>query len=316
VSIGVPVYNGEKYLREAINSILAQTFTDYELIICDNCSTDSTEQICREFATRDERVRYYRRDANRGAAANFNWCVELARAPYFRWHAHDDFVSPTHLEKCVQVLDTRPDVVLVYPRRQYVLPDRTPIDDAVFWNDGNANTSFHDPTFRRLLRTHGSYYVFIQFGLVRIEALRRTALMRSYCSADLVLVPELHMLGKFHEVPERLFFQRAHENNAEWAFRRTKRGEAIFMDPSNAHRFLMPSLTIFLGLLVAILQAPVRLRDKVARLTDLAAYQCSKLRRFANPFHFIARLVQEWRWSRRGKSRARDPNHGTRATHV
>src|SRR6185369_4346332 len=105
VSIGLPVYNGVNYLRQALDSLLAQTFGDWELILSDNGSTDATESICREFAARDGRIRYLREPVNRGATWNFNRVFELSRAPLFRWAAHDDVCSPELLERCVAALE-------------------------------------------------------------------------------------------------------------------------------------------------------------------------------------------------------------------
>src|SRR5207245_725070 len=107
----MPVRNGEKYVRQAIESILAQTFSDWELVICDNASTDATEAICREYAARDPRVRYSRNAENLGPAGNHARCFELSRGRYFRWHAHDDLLHPQYLEKCVEVLDWDASVV-------------------------------------------------------------------------------------------------------------------------------------------------------------------------------------------------------------
>ena len=116
VSVGLPVYNGERYLRLAIDSILAQTFEDFELIISDNASTDHTEEICREYAARDPRVIYIRQPRNRGGAWNFNHVVELARGEYLKWAAHDDVLAPTFLKECVAALDRLPGTVLASPR--------------------------------------------------------------------------------------------------------------------------------------------------------------------------------------------------------
>ena len=89
VSIGMPVYNGENYLAQALDSLLAQTFTDFEIVICGNASTDGTEALCREYAERDARIVYRRNESNVGAAANFNkvfggslsrWGVDAANA--------------------------------------------------------------------------------------------------------------------------------------------------------------------------------------------------------------------------------------------
>lgn len=90
LSIGMPVYNGEKYIREALDSLLAQSFTDFELIISDNASSDGTERICRDYAARDERVRYVRHAKNRGAIRNFQFLLDEVHGEYFMWAAHDD----------------------------------------------------------------------------------------------------------------------------------------------------------------------------------------------------------------------------------
>src|SRR5260370_10566620 len=112
VSIGVPVYNGENFLRETLDSLLAQTFEDFELIISDNGSTDNTPHICREYALRDNRVSYHRCDINRGFSWNNNHVFQLAQGEYFKWADHDDLCAPEYLERCITVLDARPDVVL------------------------------------------------------------------------------------------------------------------------------------------------------------------------------------------------------------
>jgi glycosyltransferase involved in cell wall biosynthesis len=120
LSIGVPVYNGERYVARTIECMLRQTFRDFELIIADNCSTDRTEAICREFAARDPRVRYERADRNLGIVRNFNRCVTLARGELFHWHAADDMAEPTLLEQCIAVLDADPSVVLAFARTMLI----------------------------------------------------------------------------------------------------------------------------------------------------------------------------------------------------
>jgi glycosyltransferase involved in cell wall biosynthesis len=116
VSIGIPVYNGEKYLREGLDSLLQQTFTDFEIIISDNASTDSTEQICQEYAQRDRRIKYYRNETNLGPTANYAKLTELAQGDYFKWHNYDDTCAPEFLARCVEVLNQHPDVILCHTR--------------------------------------------------------------------------------------------------------------------------------------------------------------------------------------------------------
>jgi glycosyltransferase involved in cell wall biosynthesis len=86
----MPVYNGEEYIHEALDSLLAQTFTDFELVISDNASIDNTEAICREYAARDPRIRYVRQTQNRGAMPNFQFVLAEARGECFMWAAADD----------------------------------------------------------------------------------------------------------------------------------------------------------------------------------------------------------------------------------
>ena len=112
VSLILPVFNGENYIGEAIESVLAQTYTDFELLISDNASTDKTEVICKKYVKKDSRIQYYRNNINIGAASNFNILFNKCRGEYFQWIAHDDMFEPQFLEKCVDVLDNRPDTVL------------------------------------------------------------------------------------------------------------------------------------------------------------------------------------------------------------
>src|SRR3972149_8539793 len=91
VSVGLPVFNGEQFLRQALDSVLAQTYPGFELIISDNASTDRTQDICEAYATRDKRIQYYRQSKNVGGGRNYNFVFEVSNGEYFKWLAHDDF---------------------------------------------------------------------------------------------------------------------------------------------------------------------------------------------------------------------------------
>jgi len=116
VSIGLPVYNGERFLAETIESVLAQTFTDFELIISDNGSSDHTKEICLEYVLRDQRIRCVRSEVNRGASWNYRRVFELSQGKYFRWAPADDLFAPESLAECITTLDANPDAVLCYPK--------------------------------------------------------------------------------------------------------------------------------------------------------------------------------------------------------
>jgi glycosyltransferase involved in cell wall biosynthesis len=105
ITIGMPVYNGAQYLSAAIESILAQSYGDFDLLISDNASTDGTEEICRTYGKNDQRFRYIRQPQNVGAAANHNLLVSMTDSLYFKWAAHDDLLAPGFLATCVDVLD-------------------------------------------------------------------------------------------------------------------------------------------------------------------------------------------------------------------
>ena len=114
VSIGMPVYNGEKFIHEALDSLLAQTFTDFELILSDNASTDKTGEICQEYAAKDARIRYVRQVENFGAAENFKFVLDESVGEYFMWAAHDDRRHCTALERMMEVFSENADVGLVF----------------------------------------------------------------------------------------------------------------------------------------------------------------------------------------------------------
>jgi glycosyltransferase involved in cell wall biosynthesis len=209
VSIGLPVRNGQRFLSAALESLLAQTFSDFEVIVCDNASTDNTEQVARAFAARDPRVRYHRHAANLGPAGNFNSTFQMSRGEYFRWHAHDDLCAPDYLRQCVDALDRDPTAVLAYPKTLIIDEKGQPLEDYDF----KLATDSPDAPRRfaqLVLVNHRRHRAVEIFGLMRSSALRLTPLQGSYARADSVLLVRLALLGRFVEVPQRLFLSRCH----------------------------------------------------------------------------------------------------------
>jgi glycosyltransferase involved in cell wall biosynthesis len=209
VSVGMPVYNGERFLGAAIESILAQTFRDFELIVCDNASTDRTEEIVRSYARRDPRIRYERSERNRGAAYNYNRVTALARGKYIRHAAHDDMLAPANLERCVALLEADPGLALVYPRMSRIDVDGNVIDTVsspLVLDDDDPVHRWR--TFHRLIN-EGSMCDPV-FGLFRASVLKATAVIRNLIAADMLLLGEIALWGRIAEVPEVLFFERWH----------------------------------------------------------------------------------------------------------
>jgi len=242
VSIGLPVYNGEKYVREAIESVLAQTFKDLELIISDNGSTDKTGEICREYAQKDPRVCYFYNEENLGAARNFNRTFELSSGKYFKWLAADDAMEPQFLERCVKLLDNNHSLVLVCPRyfeHKEMSGLVRPID-----YDHNLTFPKAHQRFRRLLSNWHRGHFYPIWGLFRSEVLRGTRLIRPFTGADECLVLELALKGKFGQVPEYLLRLRDHPDafhimkyRNDW---REGTAEAHWYDPENTGTVFLP----------------------------------------------------------------------------
>jgi glycosyltransferase involved in cell wall biosynthesis len=206
VSIGLPVRNGAHYVAEAIESILAQTFADFELIISDNASSDATASICESYAARDRRIRYYRHPHNLGASYNFNFVFRRATGAHFKWAAHDDVIRPTFLERTLAALEADPEAVLCQSLVQVV--DRHNrvseiYDHTAFGTDRPRQSD------RLAARLRARRCVEI-FGVVRRHALDGTALIADHVGADRTLLIELALRGRFVGVPEALFVNRDH----------------------------------------------------------------------------------------------------------
>jgi glycosyltransferase involved in cell wall biosynthesis len=209
VSVGLPVFNGENYLEVAISSVLAQTFDDLELIICDNASTDRTADICRDYAARDSRVRYFRNPQNLGAAPNYNLAFSHARGRYFKWLAHDDRITPTYLDKTVRVLDERTDAVLCNSVVAYIDQNGAPIG---LYNTGLSRVDSPSAAQRfawMILRSHSCVDF---FGLIRREALRGSLLHGTFHGADRALLAQLAIRGRLIQLPAPLVEMREHPN--------------------------------------------------------------------------------------------------------
>lgn len=252
VSVGLPVYNGENYLAETLDSLLSQVFADFELIISDNASTDATEEICRSYAAQDRRIRYYRNDVNLGAARNFCRLFDLASGEYFKWASHDDLCAPTYLERCVEALDRDPRVVLCYTRAQAI--DK----------HGNVVLNFNSKPKLGSLRPRERFFTSvcvdhpqitivpsIIFGVIRADILKKTPLIGNYVSSDGVLLGELALHGQFYEVPEFLFYYRHHAQQS-WRATGGRWAAEAWFDPQRAGRLTFPVWRLLFEHLISI----------------------------------------------------------------
>jgi glycosyltransferase involved in cell wall biosynthesis len=260
VSIGLPVYNGEKYLRFALNSVLQQTYGNFELIISDNASTDATQKICQEFAARDHRIRYYRNDTNIGAARNYNRVFELRRGKFFKWASHDDEFHPSLLESCLKAFEqSPPTTVLVFSKAAIIDEQGCVLDLAQDTINQSNNCSFT----RLGSLIFYSHYAHPLWGLIRSDALRRTRLIGNF-EADHILLAELALLGKCVEIPEVLYWERRHGGSAINA-NRTPQELLAWYDPGakDSRTFMSHGLRRGLEYFRAIRHIPLSTPERV-----------------------------------------------------
>lgn len=233
VTIGLPVYNSERYLAQSIDSLLAQTYRNFVLIISDNASTDSTAEVCRKYVAADDRVKYFRNDVNIGNPRNFNRVSELAETKYLKWSTSDDFWAPTFLEAALEVMESDASIALCYPQAYLVDADgrnARPYDDTLHLIDDAPDARFVSLLERiKLAHQH--------LGLIRMSCLRSTHLLGTHVGSDINLLAELTLYGKFYEVPQRLFYRRFHEKSGSWKRGDAKHEAALYYGTNERMRF-------------------------------------------------------------------------------
>jgi glycosyltransferase involved in cell wall biosynthesis len=266
LSIGLFLYNGEKFLAGAIESILNQTFKNFELIISDNCSTDRSGEICRYYADRDERIRYYRNDRNMGAGWNLRRVYELATGKYFKQAAHDDMIQQDYLRLCVDALEADDTLVLAHSLTRVIDEAGQFVENC----DDGARTSSFDPVVRArdlLLRSREIYPI---FGVIRMDALHQLPPQGSYTHSARVLLLQLGLLGRFYEVPEYLFLRTRHSGQSQWTFPERSRSRSFrlthrcgtlppaeWWDPAKARSLVFPEWNVIKEFVVSIARAPL-----------------------------------------------------------
>ena len=267
LGIGLPVYNGATYLAEAIEALLGQTYEDFELIISDNASTDATEDICRQYAAEDPRIRYIRQPRNIGGLLNHNVVFEYCRSELFKWAADDDLYGRELVERCVAALDEHPDVVLAHSWTA-VINSGGEVVQAIEYP--LATSSVAAPVrFRSMLFDDGGDD---DYGVIRTEVLRRIPPYDSYHRSDRTLMAELALHGRFYQVPAWLYFRRHHEASLEGTAR-TIRQKSTAWDPRRANHSTARLLGEYmLGYVRAIAQAPLPVSEKAACYRHLMAW--------------------------------------------
>lgn len=310
LTIGLPVYNGEQYLSQALESILGQSYRDFELLVSDNASTDRTREICLDFAAMDRRLRYVRNTSNLGAAENYNRVFRASGSKYFKWATHDDMYAPTFLERCVAVLESDPSAVLCFAPAIFIDEEGNEIDryaDELDFAHPNRYRRFRSWVLERSVG-----WCHPITGVIRSDVLGRTRLIGKYVGSDGVLIAELALWGGLARVDEFLFYRREHAGRSA-AVNRTVEDLTAWYDSSAPRgRIYLPNWRWGAEYTKALLRVPMPLREKLA---------CSRvmLRWYAWQRVRLSREMSRWLnhsiVSRPGRRRGGEENatHGQRS---
>ena len=287
VSIGLPVYNGENFVAEAIQCVLSQTFSDWELVISDNASTDKTVHICREFADQDIRISLHQNQQNMGVSPNFNRVFWLSRGRYFKWISHDDLFAAEFVENCVRELEGDSRTVLAFPRTAYVGPDR----QLLHRQTGSLSIVGPTPESRVIqlmkLESEGIDIFWSQYGLIRREVLEETHLMDPYNGSDQTLLMEIALKGNIVEVEKELFFRREHTAASTSIIKWTAKEKAKFVYAGDKRILVFPYCRMLKEHLACLKNASISNKGKM---------QCvaAVFKRFLKQWKYF---VSEFVWS-------------------
>lgn len=211
VSIGVLVYNEERHLRSMLDSLLAQDYENFEVIISDDASTDETALICQDYSGRDRRIHYYENETNLGSIPNFNRVVNLASGEFFMWACGHDLYDPAFISSCLNAIVQDSAIVLSYAQTWRIDPLGQPLELVLH----SLDTRGMESPSSRLKKVLWLYGAFALFGLFRTSALRRVPMQR-VAAPDIVLLAELSLLGTFAHIPEPLFYARNAVDYGDW----------------------------------------------------------------------------------------------------
>lgn len=286
VSLGLPVFNGENYIAETLESILSQSFHDFELIISDNASTDDTEQICRRFADRDARIRYIRQPENMGAAANYDFVFHQSRGTYFKWCAHDDVLGERFIEACVTHLDEHASSVGALPRDIRVIDGNGALLSRV---DIDLDPSTLSPArrFAHYLRQDPPTHCSPFFALYRRAALAKTNLHGDYVSSDRVLIGEMLLHGRLALVDGAASFSfRQHDQQYSARMLQGQEFSIAWIDPQKSRSWTFRDFRYVYEYTRSVARARLPLRERLFVYGSIAGFAWSRRARLAKEMMF------------------------------
>jgi glycosyltransferase involved in cell wall biosynthesis len=290
----MPVYNGERFLAKALDSYLSQSFTNFQILLSDNASTDHTEEIARGYAARDKRIRYHRNPKNMGAGWNYLRVYTLATGKYYKQAAHDDFCEPEFLAECINALESDPEIVVAYTKTRMVDGEGKLVEDY----ECPLRTDSNDPLVRfgdLVLINHRCFPI---FGVHRLSALRSLPPMGSFPHADGVLLAQLGLMGRFYESKKRLFISTKHDGQSSYTlssrsdkprkFRLTSRVGRLpsqeWWDPNRKKDITLPEWNIFVQYMKSVDRSSLGFSQKVRAAGILARWSVKYHRKLLGDF--------------------------------
>jgi glycosyltransferase involved in cell wall biosynthesis len=281
LTVGLPVYNGERYLAESLDALLGQAYEDFELIISDNASTDGTADICHGYERQDSRVRYIRQPRNIGLAANHDLVVEESRGELFKWASHDDLYGRDLLGLCVDALDASPKAVLAHSWTA-MIDSVGAVTESIEY-PLSTNSPHAPERFRSLLFDDGGDDI---YGVIRTRVLRHALPQGSHHHSDRTIVAEISLYGSFCQIPDWLYFRRDHPERAEQACP-TLRARCANMDPRRADPLRHPAARLYgeyvWAYVSAIRHAPLSPDDRRQCYRYLGQWLTARARPGQNP---------------------------------
>lgn len=263
VTIGIPIYNEERFLTQSIKSLLAQDYNNLKFIISDNASTDGTERICREFFEQDGRIDYRRMENNHGAVANFRLVHDLADGKYFMWASGHDLWQPNFVSECVKLLECEPEAVIAFGSSNWIDAFGKPLPRTSGWTDTRGMDSI--ARFHSLI--WGNMHPIL--GVIRAESLQKTRGPLSTAGADLILLSELILQGDFVHAVETSWSRREFRGGENYHQRIARyRGQEYALSRSFIDRFA-PMLRLPVELARSVLRSSISKPVKILLLLSL-----------------------------------------------
>lgn len=262
VSIGIPVFNGEKGLSNALDSLLSQDYSNMEIIISDNASTDSTPEICAQYVQKDRRITYYRSEKNRGVIWNCNRVCELSNGEYFMWAAHDDQREPFFVSECVKRMEESPKAAVcqaytaVHINEEILcIVKQDSFEKLTGWRERYRETLRHFPST-------------ISYGLYRLSLMRKTPVFSHIIAADVGFIQELSLQGDFVQVPKILFnyFGREKWNTLDQDYH-------TFFGKKKKPWWYLPFVVLFCHHFKRVMNAPIPFIKKVGLYSVLLQHE-------------------------------------------